>query len=69
MHPSASIGVSIVGPEDDDGPEQVLRAADAAMYRAKARGMVEVFDDDLRARLQQRTQIEVSCAPAFGTAD
>ena len=60
VHPSASIGVSIVGPEDDDGPEQVLRAADAAMYRAKARGggTVEVFDDDLRARLQQRTQIE-----------
>ncbi|MDA0179832.1 EAL domain-containing protein [Solirubrobacter phytolaccae] len=60
VHPSASIGVSIVEPEDDEGPEQVLRAADAAMYRAKARGggVVEVFDDDLRARLQQRTQIE-----------
>ncbi|MBE2319445.1 EAL domain-containing protein [Solirubrobacter sp. CPCC 204708] len=60
VHPSASIGVTVVGPDDSDDPERVLRAADAAMYRAKALGggAVEVFDDALRQRLQERIEIE-----------
>jgi diguanylate cyclase (GGDEF)-like protein/PAS domain S-box-containing protein len=60
VRPAASVGVTLVAPEDTDDAEGVLRAADAAMYRAKARGgrAVEVFDDALRERLRQRTEIE-----------
>ncbi|MDA0138691.1 putative bifunctional diguanylate cyclase/phosphodiesterase [Solirubrobacter deserti] len=60
VHASASIGVTVVGRDKDEEPEHVLRAADAAMYRAKARGggAVEVFDDALRRRLRQRAVIE-----------
>jgi GGDEF domain-containing protein len=41
MRSSASIGVAIAG-ADDDTPS-VLRAADAAMYRAKTHGHAGVY--------------------------
>ena len=56
---SVSAGVAIVD-DPASAPADVLRDADAAMYRAKAigRGRVEVFDERMRARLIERTTIE-----------
>src|SRR2546423_2444921 len=56
---SASIGVTIAGPEYD-APEQIIRDADTAMYRAKAqgRGRSEMFDVEMRAQAVARLQLE-----------
>jgi diguanylate cyclase (GGDEF)-like protein len=58
---SASIGIalSVTGREP---VEDLLRDADAAMYRAKAAGKnrYEVFDEELRLRLLARTDLETA---------
>jgi diguanylate cyclase (GGDEF)-like protein len=55
---SASVGVGRVdlSLEPDVNPEQLLRRADAAMYRAKDRGgdRYDVFDVSLRSRTEAR---------------
>jgi diguanylate cyclase (GGDEF)-like protein len=63
---TASTGVVIV----DGGastPSNVLRDADAAMYRAKAggKGLVEVFDEGMRAHLIERMAIEAALRRAL----
>jgi len=58
---SASVGiaVSVTGREP---VEDLIRDADAAMYRAKAAGKdrYEVFDEDLRLRLVARNELEAA---------
>jgi diguanylate cyclase (GGDEF)-like protein/PAS domain S-box-containing protein len=56
---SGSIGVNIAG-SDYEQPEQIIRDADTAMYRAKAqgRGRSEIFDAKMRAEAVTRLQLE-----------
>lgn len=56
---SLSIGVAF-GRNAATPPEDLLRDADAAMYRAKERGRnrIEVFDDCMRYRAMQRLELE-----------
>jgi diguanylate cyclase (GGDEF)-like protein/PAS domain S-box-containing protein len=56
---TASVGIA-VNASDRDSPEELLRSADTAMYRAKSRGRAryEVFDTDMRDRVIARLQLE-----------
>ena len=55
----ASLGV-VLGRPDYETPDQVLRDADTAMYRAKARGKSAyvIFDDAMHAAARARLKIE-----------
>jgi diguanylate cyclase (GGDEF)-like protein len=57
---NASIGVAVF-PQDGEDVQQLLRSADAAMYRAKARGggRVETFTHLIGQEVSRRHQIEV----------
>jgi diguanylate cyclase (GGDEF)-like protein/PAS domain S-box-containing protein len=56
---TASIGVTFASTEYEK-PEQIVRDADTAMYRAKAqgRGRAEIFDAEMRAEAVARLQLE-----------
>ncbi|MDJ0378777.1 EAL domain-containing protein [Cryobacterium sp. PH31-L1] len=60
----ASIGIAFGVGHDD--PEAILRAADQAMYLAKKHGRAryEVFDDDLRGRIDRRLDTEITLRSA-----
>lgn len=55
----ASIGIAFAS-SDRDTAEDLLRDADAAMYRAKerGRGQVAIFGEEMRERLRNRLHIE-----------
>ena len=55
----ASLGV-VLGHQDYRSPDQVLRDADTAMYRAKANGKSAyvIFDDAMHAAARERLKIE-----------
>ena len=67
VYVSASFGVAYANPESD--AEGLLRDADAALYRAKARGRgrCELFDAPMRAQAMARLEIETGLRIAIGT--
>jgi len=56
---AASLGI-VLGRPDYDSPDQVLRDADTAMYRAKAAGKAGyvVFDEGMHSEARMRLQME-----------
>jgi diguanylate cyclase (GGDEF)-like protein len=60
-----SIGVAIA-PGDGNDPDQLLKNADMALYRAKAdgRGMFRFFEAEMDARLQARRRLEMELRKA-----
>ena len=63
---SASIGVT-VHPGDGDGPEELLRNADLAMYRIKASGRngFQFFAQDMLARARAEVQLQAALRGAL----
>ncbi|HEX2205428.1 MAG TPA: EAL domain-containing protein [Longimicrobium sp.] len=64
--PSASIGV-VMGSELEAGAEHLLRFADVAMYRAKARGRgrAELFDPEMHESVVARMRLETDLRRAL----
>jgi diguanylate cyclase (GGDEF)-like protein len=58
VHLTASLGIAIASPTS--GPQEMIRDADAAMYRAKDLGKsrFEIFDEVMRARALERMDLE-----------
>jgi diguanylate cyclase (GGDEF)-like protein/PAS domain S-box-containing protein len=62
----ASIGIAIA-PEDGASPEQLLKNADMALYRAKTdgRGVYRFFEPEMDARMQARHALELDLRKAI----
>jgi diguanylate cyclase (GGDEF)-like protein len=62
---SGSIGIALGGADSD--PEQLIRDADVAMYRAKAQGKARhaVFDDDMQREVVARLDLETELRRAI----
>ena len=67
---SVSIGVA-VGPAHGEGSSELLRHANAALHRAKARGRnrVDVFDVTVRSELNERLDSEQALRRALDNGD
>lgn len=63
---STSIGITVY-PDDPSPPDDLLRHADQAMYRAKelGRDQVHVYSDELNDQARQRLQIEADLRHAL----
>ncbi|HMR33695.1 MAG TPA: EAL domain-containing protein [Geminicoccaceae bacterium] len=59
LHVTASFGISLF-PRDADDPDQLLRNADLAMYRAKHTlpGSIQFFAEEMNARARERLALE-----------
>jgi diguanylate cyclase (GGDEF)-like protein/PAS domain S-box-containing protein len=66
IYTSVSIGIAVGAPEYDR-PEQMIRDADTAMYRAKAQGRAryEIFDAAMRAEAVTLLQLETDLRRAL----
>ena len=64
-----SIGISLA-PGDAIDPDQLLKNADMALYRAKAdgRGTYRFFEPEMDARMQARRTLELELRQAVTTA-
>jgi diguanylate cyclase (GGDEF)-like protein len=65
LHVSGSIGIALAGPEVD--PEELIRDADVAMYRAKADGKARhaVFDAHMHRHVLARLDLETDLRRAI----
>jgi diguanylate cyclase (GGDEF)-like protein/PAS domain S-box-containing protein len=63
---TASLGLTVTGPHESS-PDELLRDADAAMYRAKAQGKARcaLFDDNLRSEVVERLDLETGLRHAL----
>ena len=68
IHPTLSIGIAVCH-AGDMAADELLRDADAAMYRAKERGRnrVEVFDEGMRKLLVEQMTLESELRTAIDT--
>jgi diguanylate cyclase (GGDEF)-like protein len=64
--PSFSIGI-VLGTPGDDHPDELLRNADLAMYRAKVNGKArfEIFDQSMNADAMERLELEADLRRAL----
>ena len=62
----ASVGIAIA-PADGDDPDQIIKNADMALYRAKAdgRGRYRFFEADMDAKMQARRTLEIDLRKAL----
>lgn len=65
----ASIGIALA-PEDGKDPDQLLKNADMALYRAKAegRGTFQFFQKEMDACMQERRHLELDLRKAIATS-
>ena len=65
----ASVGIAIA-PNDGDDPDQLLKNADMALYRAKGdgRGTHRFFEPEMDARMQARRTLELDLRKALAPA-
>jgi diguanylate cyclase (GGDEF)-like protein len=70
MRMTASIGIS-VAPQHGMSPEDLMRSADIALYRAKANGRdrAEKFDASMGAEVERRREIELDLLAAIEARD
>ena len=65
-----SIGIALA-PNDGLDPEQLLKNADLALYRAKAdgRGLYRFFEPEMDARMQARRALEIDLRKAIANSE
>jgi diguanylate cyclase (GGDEF)-like protein len=61
-----SVGIAL-SPSDGQDPDQLLKAADLALYRAKkdGRGVFRFFEHDMDAKMQERRALELDLRSAL----
>jgi diguanylate cyclase (GGDEF)-like protein len=67
LHIGASIGIALTESGSDDDPEELLRSADTAMYRAKQELMscYELFEPGMRSAVVERIELEADLRRAI----
>jgi diguanylate cyclase (GGDEF)-like protein len=70
VYVDASIGIALPG-NGHDQPQDLLRNADAAMYKAKrnGRGRCEVFDSSMHAEMMERLEMERGLREALARSE